>query len=57
MRMVSPVAGPRRAGAYDDLAEGAGCWPRAIFWSIINVVVVFRCISAKQDYCYKFGEG
>jgi hypothetical protein len=41
----------------DDLAKGAGRWSRAIFWSTVNVVVVFQRFSVKQDYCYKFGEG
>ena len=27
-----------------------------VHWSIF-VAVVLRCFSAKQDYCYKFGEG
>jgi hypothetical protein len=30
---------------------------RRYFCRTINVVVVSQCLSAKQDYCYKFEEG
>jgi len=48
---------PNFATRQTILPKARGVGRGSIFWSIGNVVVVFRCFSAKQDYCYKFGEG